>query len=92
MKVMPRPTAARTGLRVRVYFTITQPQGLTEKVPDWGSGDLHANSASEELWGLIFFFFFWPKFYDLRGGDNDRSICPTHMIFGGGSCDVIDAK
>lgn len=56
MKVMPRPTAARTGLRVRVYFTITQPQGLTEKVPDWGSGDLHANSASEELWGLIFFF------------------------------------
>lgn len=58
MKVMPRPTAARTGLRVRVYFTITQPQGLTEKVPDWGSGDLHANSASEELWGLIFFFFF----------------------------------
>lgn len=59
MKVMPRPTAARTGLRVRVYFTITQPQGLTEKVPDWGSGDLHANSASEELWSLIFFFFFF---------------------------------
>lgn len=36
--------------------------------------------------------FFPPQFYDLYSGDDDCSICPTHVIFFGGSCDIIDAK